>query len=118
MASILALTAQNYDQSIYAMTLPELLLTLYLVENGLFHCFALDLNLDEMNALVEKSARTVEAHSEKLFSSVDHETNVLIAEIFKNFHDEFLSLQHLKNVSAVNVRGPTAALHSRERPND
>jgi len=108
MAAILALSLVNYTESVYDMTLPELLLTWYLLEQqGFASAFNQDVSLHEANLLVEKSATAIESHSEKMFGNmIDHEKGRIVAEIFKIFHDEILSIQHLKShVSPGNALG-------------
>ena len=108
MAAILSLTLENYTESVYDMTLPELLLTWYLLEQQEFvSAFNQNVSLNEANFLVEKSATAIESHSEKMFGNIiDHEKGQIVAEIFKIFHDELLSIQHLKShVSLGNALG-------------
>jgi hypothetical protein len=107
MAAIFALTLVNYTESIYDMTLPELLLTWYLLEEqGFVSAFNQEMSLHEATLLVEKSATAIESHSEKMFGNIDHEKGRIIAEILKIFHDEILSIQHLKShVSAGDALG-------------
>ena len=65
------------------MTLPELLLTWYLLEqHGFLFAFNQDVSLHEANLLVEKSATAIESHSEKMFGNmIDHEKGRIVAEI-------------------------------------